>query len=54
VMWLIVAQAVPMVLLARTLPVTRAERRAQSAVAGAAELRVRQPQGQAMTPSNVP
>jgi FSR family fosmidomycin resistance protein-like MFS transporter len=33
VMWLIVAQAVPMVLLARTLPVTRAERRAQSAVA---------------------
>jgi len=35
VMWLIVAQAVPMVLLARTLPVTRAERRAQSAVAGA-------------------
>jgi hypothetical protein len=40
-----------MVLLARTLPVTRAERRAQSAVA---ELRVRQPQGQTMTPSNVP
>jgi FSR family fosmidomycin resistance protein-like MFS transporter len=33
VMWLIVAQAVPMVLLARTLPVTRAERRAQSASA---------------------
>jgi MFS transporter, FSR family, fosmidomycin resistance protein len=31
VMWVIVAQAVPMVLLARTLPVTRAERRAQSA-----------------------
>ncbi|MEN3280108.1 MAG: transporter, family, fosmidomycin resistance protein [Solirubrobacteraceae bacterium] len=33
VMWLIVALAVPMVLLARTLPITRAERRAQSAVA---------------------
>jgi FSR family fosmidomycin resistance protein-like MFS transporter len=33
VMWLIVAQAVPMLLLARTLPVTRAERRAQSASA---------------------
>jgi MFS transporter, FSR family, fosmidomycin resistance protein len=33
VMWLIVAQAVPMVLLARALPVTRAERRAQSASA---------------------
>jgi FSR family fosmidomycin resistance protein-like MFS transporter len=33
VMWLIVAQAVPMLLLARTLPVTRAERRAQSAAA---------------------
>jgi MFS transporter, FSR family, fosmidomycin resistance protein len=31
VMWLIVALAVPMVLLARTLPVTRAERRAQAA-----------------------
>ena len=29
VMWLIVAFAVPMVVLARTLPVTRAERRAQ-------------------------
>ena len=51
VMWLIVALAVPMVLLARTLPVTRAERRA---VARAGELRVRQPQGQTMTPSNVP
>jgi MFS transporter, FSR family, fosmidomycin resistance protein len=36
VMWLIVALAVPMVLLARTLPVTRAERRAQSAAAAAA------------------
>jgi FSR family fosmidomycin resistance protein-like MFS transporter len=35
VMWLIVALAVPMVVLARTLPVTRAERRAQSAVARA-------------------
>jgi hypothetical protein len=35
VMWLIVAFAVPMVVLARTLPVTRAERRAQSAVAPA-------------------
>jgi hypothetical protein len=35
VMWLIVALAVPMVVLARTLPVTRAERRAQSAVAAA-------------------
>jgi FSR family fosmidomycin resistance protein-like MFS transporter len=33
VMWVIVAQAVPMFLLARTLPVTRAERRAQSASA---------------------
>jgi len=33
VMWVIAAQAVPMFLLARTLPVTRAERRAQSAVA---------------------
>jgi hypothetical protein len=42
------------VVLARTLPVTRAERRAQSAVAHAGELRVRQPQGQTMTPSNVP
>ena len=31
VMWLIVALAVPMVVLARTLPVTRAERRAQAA-----------------------
>jgi MFS transporter, FSR family, fosmidomycin resistance protein len=31
VMWLIAALAVPMILLARTLPVTRAERRAQSA-----------------------
>jgi FSR family fosmidomycin resistance protein-like MFS transporter len=36
VMWLIAALAVPMVLLARTLPVTRAERRAQSAAAAAA------------------
>ena len=36
VMWLIVALAVPMVVLARTLPVTRAERRAQGAAAGAA------------------
>jgi FSR family fosmidomycin resistance protein-like MFS transporter len=35
VMWLIVALAVPMVLLARTLPVTRAERRAQTAAAAA-------------------
>jgi MFS transporter, FSR family, fosmidomycin resistance protein len=33
VMWVIAAQAVPMFLLARTLPVTRAERRAQTAVA---------------------
>jgi len=33
VMWLIVAQAVPMLLIARTLPVTRAERRAQMASA---------------------
>jgi len=33
VMWLIAALAVPMIALARTLPVTRAERRAQSAVA---------------------
>jgi FSR family fosmidomycin resistance protein-like MFS transporter len=32
VMWLIVAFAVPMVLLARTLPVTRAELRARAAV----------------------
>jgi FSR family fosmidomycin resistance protein-like MFS transporter len=36
VMWLIVALAVPMVILARTLPVTRAERRAQGAAADAA------------------
>jgi FSR family fosmidomycin resistance protein-like MFS transporter len=36
VMWLIVALAVPMVVLARTLPVTRAERRAQGAAADAA------------------
>jgi MFS transporter, FSR family, fosmidomycin resistance protein len=36
VMWLIVACAVPMVVLARTLPVTRAERRAQGAAAAAA------------------
>jgi hypothetical protein len=35
-MWLIVALAVPMVVLARTLPVTRAERRAQGAAAEAA------------------
>jgi MFS transporter, FSR family, fosmidomycin resistance protein len=35
VMWLIVAVAVPMVALARTLPVTRAERRAQGAAAAA-------------------
>ena len=33
VMWLIVALAVPMVVLARTLPVTRAERRAQGVAA---------------------
>jgi FSR family fosmidomycin resistance protein-like MFS transporter len=33
VMWLIVALAVPMVVLARTLPVTRAERRAAAAAA---------------------
>jgi FSR family fosmidomycin resistance protein-like MFS transporter len=33
VMWLIVGLAVPMVLLARTLPVTRAERRAQTVAA---------------------
>jgi hypothetical protein len=39
VMWLIVALAVPMVVLARTLPVTRAERRAQGAAADAAALR---------------
>jgi MFS transporter, FSR family, fosmidomycin resistance protein len=36
VMWLIVALAVPMVVLARTLPVTRAERRAQGAAAAPA------------------
>ena len=36
VMWLIVALAVPMVVLARTLPVTRAERRAQGAAAATA------------------
>jgi FSR family fosmidomycin resistance protein-like MFS transporter len=36
VMWLIVALAVPMVVLARTLPVTRAERRAQGVAAAAA------------------
>jgi len=36
VMWLIVAVAVPMVVLARTLPVTRAERRAQGAASAAA------------------
>jgi MFS transporter, FSR family, fosmidomycin resistance protein len=36
VMWLIVAVAVPMVVLARTLPVTRAERRAQGVAAAAA------------------
>jgi hypothetical protein len=34
-MWLIVALAVPMVVLARTLPVTRAERRAQGVAAAA-------------------
>jgi MFS transporter, FSR family, fosmidomycin resistance protein len=39
VMWLIVALAVPMVVLARTLPVTRAERRAQGAAAAAAPTR---------------
>jgi FSR family fosmidomycin resistance protein-like MFS transporter len=49
VMWLIVAQAVPMVLLARTLPVTRAERRAQGA-AGTVD----QSQPQTMTPSMTP
>jgi hypothetical protein len=36
VMWLIVALAVPMVVLARTLPVTRAERRAQGVAAATA------------------
>jgi FSR family fosmidomycin resistance protein-like MFS transporter len=36
VMWLIVALAVPMVLLARTLPVTRAERRAQGVASASA------------------
>ena len=36
VMWLIVALAVPMVVLARTLPVTRAERRAQGVAASTA------------------
>jgi FSR family fosmidomycin resistance protein-like MFS transporter len=36
VMWLIVALAVPMVALARTLPVTRAERRAQGVAAATA------------------
>jgi FSR family fosmidomycin resistance protein-like MFS transporter len=36
VMWLIVAFAVPMVVLARTLPVTRAERRAQGVAAATA------------------
>jgi MFS transporter, FSR family, fosmidomycin resistance protein len=36
VMWLIVALAVPMVVLARTLPVTRAERRAQDVAASTA------------------
>jgi MFS transporter, FSR family, fosmidomycin resistance protein len=39
VMWLIVALAVPMVVLARTLPVTRAERRAQGAAAAATPTR---------------
>lgn len=38
VMWLIVALAVPMVLLARTLPVTRAERRAQGVAEAAASM----------------
>jgi FSR family fosmidomycin resistance protein-like MFS transporter len=37
VMWLIVVMALPMVVLARTLPVTRAERRAQDVAAQAAE-----------------
>jgi FSR family fosmidomycin resistance protein-like MFS transporter len=38
VMWLIVALAVPMVVVARTLPVTRAERRAQGAAAAASSI----------------
>jgi FSR family fosmidomycin resistance protein-like MFS transporter len=51
VMWLIVALAVPMVLLARTLPVTRAERRAQGATNAAPAA---QSQPQTMTPSMTP
>jgi FSR family fosmidomycin resistance protein-like MFS transporter len=56
VMWLIVAVAVPMVVLARTLPVTRAERRAQGvAAAGQAARGLHgQPQGQTTTPSMTP
>jgi FSR family fosmidomycin resistance protein-like MFS transporter len=49
VMWLIVVLAVPMVALARTLPVTRAELRAQSAAAPAP-----QSQPQTMSPSMTP
>jgi FSR family fosmidomycin resistance protein-like MFS transporter len=39
VMWLIAALALPMLVLARTLPITRAERRAQAAVARSAVAR---------------
>jgi FSR family fosmidomycin resistance protein-like MFS transporter len=41
VMWLIAALAVPMLVLARTLPVTRAERRAQGVAAGGSAAAVR-------------
>ena len=42
-MWLILPCAVPMVVLARTLPVTRAERRAPGAAARAAATRAGAP-----------
>jgi MFS transporter, FSR family, fosmidomycin resistance protein len=60
VMWLIVVLALPMVLLARTLPVTRAERRAQDAAAAvtAAQAGAASPapqsQPQTMSPSMTP
>jgi FSR family fosmidomycin resistance protein-like MFS transporter len=55
VMWLIVALAVPIAVLARTLPVTRAERRAQGLAAAGQRQGLRgQPHGQTTTPSMTP
>ena len=53
VMWLIVALAVPMVFLARTLPVTRAERRAQGVAAATAAAAAARP-ASAARPATAP